>query len=132
MTGQPRELAAAVRDAVAAVPGVDEVCAGPTVEVATLYPGGKVSGVLLAADEVEVHVVVDRLPLQPVVRRVREAARAALAAAGDGRPVTVVVVDVPDGALVAADSLTSVAAGATDLAYAVAAGALGPRQEREG
>lgn len=125
MTAQPRELALAVRDAVTAVPGVSRVSAGTVVEVATQYPGGRVSGVRLAPDDVEVHVVLDRLPLQPVVRQARAAARAVLDRHGDARPVTVVVVDVPDDAFAGADANASLAAGATDVAFAVAAGALG-------
>lgn len=137
MTGQPHTLALAVREAVTAVPGVSQVRAGSVVEVATLYPGGKVPGVRLAPDAVEVHVVVDRLPLQPVVRQARAAARAVLDRRGDPRPVTVVVVDVPDDAFTGADANASLAAGATDVAYAIAAGALrppptGPAPGREG
>ncbi|MFC0531719.1 hypothetical protein [Phytohabitans kaempferiae] len=124
MTGSARELAVAVRDAVSAVPGVGRVGSESTVEVGTQYPGGKVPGVRLVGDTVEVHLVVDRLPLQPVVRQARAAARVVLSAAGDPRPVTIVVTDVPDD-FVLADSTASLAAGATDVAYAVAAGMFG-------
>jgi len=133
VTEEPRELALAVRDAVTAVPGVRQVTAGSVVEVATQYPGGKVPGVRLAGDTVEVHVVVGRLPLQPVVRQARAAARAVLDGRGDHRPVTVVVVDVVDDAFTTADTNTALAAGATDVAFAISAGALGrPDRGREG
>ncbi|GAA4440462.1 hypothetical protein [Phytohabitans houttuyneae] len=126
MITQPRELALAVRDAVTAVPGVRQVRAGSAVEVATQYPGGKVSGVRVSGETVEVHVVVGRLPLQPVVGQARAAARAVLDRYGDPRPVTVVVVDVADDAFAGADTNVSLAAGASDVARAIAAGALPP------
>lgn len=126
MITQPRELALAVRDAVTAVPGVRQVRAGSAVEVATQYPGGKVSGVRVSGEMVEVHVVVGRLPLQPVVGQARAAARAVLDRYGDPRPVTVVVVDVADDAFAGADTNVSLAAGASDVARAIAAGALPP------
>jgi len=92
-------LATAVREATLAVPGVAWLASTAAVEVATYFAGGKVVGVRLAGDTVEVHVVLDRLPVPPVASRVDQAVRQVLAAAGDPRPVRVVVEDVADVAL---------------------------------
>ncbi|MBT8225190.1 MAG: hypothetical protein HKP61_08300 [Dactylosporangium sp.] len=86
-------LAVTVRDAVTAVPGVTRLVPGAPVEIATQYPGGKVPGIRLAGPVVEVHVSVDRLPVQVVAGEVRDVVRAVLAAAGDERQVQVVVED---------------------------------------
>ncbi|MPZ27939.1 MAG: hypothetical protein GEV12_16385 [Micromonosporaceae bacterium] len=91
-------LATRVRDAVLAVPGVARLAGGSAVEVATHYAGGKVVGVRLAGTTVQVHVVVDQLPVPPVADRVESAVREVLAAAGDPRPVQVMVDDVDDTA----------------------------------
>ena len=94
-------LATAVRDAVLGVDGVAGLSAGGPVEVATLYAGGRVSGVRLG-DEVEVHVVVGAVPIGPLGERIRAAVRAVLERAGADRPVEVVVDDVDLAALAAA------------------------------
>jgi hypothetical protein len=78
--------------AVDAVAGVRR-SAGSGVEVATQYRGGRIVGVELADREVTVQVVAERLPLGPLADNVRAAARAVLHAAGDDRPVRVVVDD---------------------------------------
>lgn len=85
-------LARAVAAAVAAVPGVARLSggAGP-VEVATLYPGGKVLGVRVAGGRIAVHVAAARLPLPPLVAEVRAAAERAAAGLGERRPVDVTV-----------------------------------------
>ncbi|ASW54984.1 hypothetical protein [Plantactinospora sp. KBS50] len=92
------ELATAIAGAVAEVPGVAGLVPGGPVEVATLYPGGKVTGVRLGG-EVEVCVHLDRLPIGPVADAVAAAARRVLAAAGADRPVLVTVADIEPSAL---------------------------------
>ncbi|WP_329110425.1 hypothetical protein OG792_15850 [Micromonospora sp. NBC_01699] len=94
-------LATAVRDAVLGVDGVAGLSTGGPVEVATLYAGGKVSGVRLADDLVEVHVTVDAVPIEPLGERIRAAVRSVLERAGADRPVEVVVDDVDLAALTA-------------------------------
>jgi hypothetical protein len=88
------DLARAIEGAVTDVPGVARLSGGHGVEVSTLFSGGKVVGVRLTADPVELHIVADRVPLPPVVREAAAAARRVLGAAGDDREVTVVVDDV--------------------------------------
>ena len=90
--GRRGRLALAVAAAVDSVSGVRRT-GGPGVEVATQYPGGRVLGVRLGADEVTVHIVAERLPLDAVADAVRVAARSALAAHGDSRAVAVSVDD---------------------------------------
>ncbi len=90
--GRRGRLALAVAAAVDSVSGVRRT-GGPGVEVATQYPGGRALGVRLGADEVTVHIVAERLPLDAVADAVRVAARSALAAHGDRRAVAVSVDD---------------------------------------
>ena len=90
--GRRGRLALAVAAAVDAVGGVRRT-GGPGVEVATQYPGGRVLGVRLGADEVTVHIVAERLPLDAVADAVRFAASSALARLGDSRAVAVSVDD---------------------------------------
>jgi len=97
------DLALAVADAVTAVPGVSRLTGGPGVEVATLYSGGKVVGLRLSADPVEVHIVADRVPLPPVADEAAAAARRVLSAAGDDRAVRVGVVDIESPATATMD-----------------------------
>lgn len=94
-------LATQVRDATLAVPGVARLAPGTAVEVATHFAGGKVVGVRLAGETVQVHLVVDRLPAPPVAEQVEAAVREVLAGAGDPRPVQVMVDDVTDAAFAA-------------------------------
>ena len=93
------DLARAVADAVIDVPGVARLHPGTGVEVATLFPGGKVIGLRLSGEAVEVHLVADRVPLPPVADEAAGAAQRVLAAAGDGRDVRVVVEDVEASAV---------------------------------
>ncbi len=93
------DLARAVADAVTAVPGVSALVSGPGVEVSTLFSGGKVVGLRLSSDPVEVHIRADRVPLPPVAEAAASAARTVLTAAGDDRSVRVVVVDVVEDAM---------------------------------
>jgi hypothetical protein len=69
------------------------------VEVSTQFSGGKVLGLRLTSDPVEVHIRADRVPLPPVAEAAATAARTVLAAAGDDRPVRVVVDDIVADAL---------------------------------
>lgn len=93
------DLARALAGAVTAVPGVAELSPGTSVEVSTLFANGKVVGVRLGDDTVEIHVVADRLPLPPVANEVARAARRVLAAAGVDAAVHVVIEDVVTSAL---------------------------------
>ncbi len=88
------DIARAVADAVRAVPGVAGLSPGSGIEVSTQFSGGKVIGVRLTGDEVEVHIVADRMPLPPIANEAAAAARLVLTAAGDDRPVVVVVDDI--------------------------------------
>jgi hypothetical protein len=88
------DLARAAADAALAVPGVARLDSRDSVEVSTQYPGGKVVGLRLSEEHAEVHIVADRVPLPPVTEQVAAAVGGVLAAAGEPKPVTVVVVDV--------------------------------------
>ena len=88
------DLARAVADAVTAVPGVSALVGGPGIEVSTQFSGGKVLGLRLTSDPVEVHIRADRVPLPPVAEAAASAAKTVLTAAGDERAVRVVVVDI--------------------------------------
>ena len=86
-------LAQAVAAGVLAVPGVARLSGGRGVEAATLYPGGKVVGVVADDQAVRVHVVAGRLPLGPLVQEVRAAVAIVLAGLGAARVVDLVVED---------------------------------------
>ena len=85
-------LAWSVAAAVDQVSGVRRT-GSPGVEVSTQYRDGRVLGVKLGETEVAVHVVAERLPLEPLISAVRDAARNALGAASDGRDLRVRVDD---------------------------------------
>ncbi len=97
--GRRGELALAVAAEVDALDGVrragrSNVTAAAGVagtEVATQYPGGRVLGVRLSPEEVVVHIVAERVPAHRSADEVVSAGRRALDAAGDSRPVAVVV-----------------------------------------
>jgi hypothetical protein len=86
-------LAQAVAAAVGAVPGVARLTGGGGVEAATLYPGGKVIGVVVDAHAVTVHVVAGELPLASLITRVQAAVAAVLADLGASQAVDLVVED---------------------------------------
>jgi hypothetical protein len=86
-------LAQAVAAGVLAVPGVARLSGGRGVEAATLYPGGKLVGVVADDQAVRVHVVAGRLPLGPLVQEVRAAVAIVLAGLGATRVVDLVVED---------------------------------------
>ena len=79
------DIARAVADAVRAVPGVAGLSPGTGIEVSTQFSGGKVIGVRLTGDEVQVHIVAGRGPLPPIANEAAAAARRVL-----GRPATTV------------------------------------------
>lgn len=93
------DIAQAVADAVRAVPGVAGLSPGTGVEVSTQFSGGKVIGVRLIGDEAAVHIIADRLPLPPIANEAAAAARQVLRAAGDDRPVVVVIDDIASDAM---------------------------------
>jgi hypothetical protein len=82
------DVARSVAEAVQAVPGVAGLHPGFDVEVATQYSGGKVVGLSLSGEAVDVYITADRIPFKDV------ADQAAAAAA-----VNVVVADVTDAGL---------------------------------
>ena len=86
-------LAQAVAAGVLAVPGVARLSGGRGIEAATLYPGGKVVGVVTDDQVVRVHLVAGRLPLGPLVQEVRAAVAIVLVALGAARVVDLVVED---------------------------------------
>jgi hypothetical protein len=89
-------LALAVAAAVDTVVGVRRT-GGLGVEVATQYPGGRVVGIRLGPDEITVHIIAERLPLDAVADAVHAAVGATLAGLGDTRAVAVIIddLDVP-------------------------------------
>src|ERR1700678_2599928 len=90
--GRRGRVASAVAEAVDGVDGVRR-SAGPGVEVATPYPGGRAVGVKLTDDDVTVHVEVLDVRLAVVVDAVHVAVRQALDRIGDPRAVSVIVAD---------------------------------------
>jgi len=88
-----RAIADSVAAAVDEVPGVRRTFGSGVVECSTLYPGGRVEGVALGDDVVQVCVALARLPVPKVAAEVAAAAWEALTALGDGRRVDVVVDD---------------------------------------
>ncbi len=86
-------LAQAVAAGVLAVPGVARLSGGRGVEAATLYPGGKVVGVVADDQAVRVHLVAGRLPLGPLIQEIRAAITIVLVALGAARGVDLVIED---------------------------------------
>jgi len=86
-------------DAARAVPGVADVSSGSPVEVSTQFAGGKVLGVRLRDEFAEVHIVANRAPLHEVAEKVAQAVGSVLAAAGQPRPITVVIDDIAPEAM---------------------------------
>jgi hypothetical protein len=93
------DLAKSVEHAVIATPGVAALHPGFDVEVATYYSGGKVVGLSLSGEAVDIYVTADRVPLRDVADDAAAAAAKVLAAVGDHRPVNVVVADVTESGL---------------------------------
>jgi hypothetical protein len=88
-----RELAETVAAAVDGVAGVRRTFGSGVAECSTLFPGGRVEGVALRDESVLVCVALARLPVPAVAGEVTAAARSALKALGDKRPVDVVIDD---------------------------------------
>src|SRR5688572_8791680 len=93
-TMRVEDVARSLAEAVTAVPGVASLSPGSGVEVSTQFSGGKVVGVRLGGEQVEIHIRADRGPLPAVADEVTAAARRVLAAIGDGRRVLVFVDDI--------------------------------------
>ena len=72
--------------------GVYSLGTGRYVEAATYGPGEKVTGVVVAPNEVRVHIVV-RYPLSESIPALAERVRERAAPRAEGRPTTVVVED---------------------------------------
>jgi len=81
------QLAAAVAEAVIRVPGVERLSRGSGPEAAVQYAGGKVLGVQITDHHVAVHVVLNRLPLLPIVATVRSRIDEVIARRTDGGAV---------------------------------------------
>jgi len=93
------DLAKSVEHAVIATPGVAALHPGFGVEVATHYSGGKVVGLNLGGDTVDISLTAARVPLRQVADDAGAAAARVLAAVGDQRPVNVVIADVTESGL---------------------------------
>lgn len=79
-------LAKELHDAVVQVTGVTRVVAPAGTGY---FAGGRPAGVLLSGDVVEVHVAVDRYPVEPIAEKVREVVSTRLSHDEDDRPVRV-------------------------------------------
>ena len=88
--GPRRQLAAAIADAIATVPGA---VLTDRSGVATQFPGGTVRGVRLTDESVKVQIVAETLPLPALIEAVNRAAGTVLAEAGDSRPLHVHIAD---------------------------------------
>jgi hypothetical protein len=81
------QLAAAVAEAVIRVPGVERLSRGSGQEAAVQYAGGKVLGVRITDQQIAVHVLLNRLPLAPVVAMIRSRIDEVVACRTDGGAV---------------------------------------------
>jgi hypothetical protein len=92
--GRRGRVAATVAASVDKVPNVER-SAG--LLVSTLYPRGRIEGVVLSKEQVSVHIVVDSSgygdDLRDIGNSVSRAAEKALRALGDSRPVVVQIDD---------------------------------------
>lgn len=88
--GSRAQLATTLAEGVDNVAGVRRF-PGFGTEVSTQHRGGRVLGIGLAEREVAVHVAVERLPLQPVLKNVHKAIKRVLEQAGDARSAHVYV-----------------------------------------
>jgi hypothetical protein len=88
------QLAVTVAEAVVRVPGVERLSPGSGQEAAVHYAGGKVIGVQTTDQHIAVHVLLNRLPLLPIVEMIRSRIDDVLARRSDGgaaRTIDVVV-----------------------------------------
>jgi hypothetical protein len=81
------QLAAAVAEPVIRVPGVKRLSRGSGQEAAVQYAGGKVLGVQITDHHIAVHLVLNRLPLLPIVATVRSRIDEVIARRTDGGAV---------------------------------------------
>lgn len=91
---QRGQIAAAIAAAVDKVPNIER---SKSLMLSTLYPGGRINGVVLATHQVTVHILIDPSRYGDDLRRkgesARRAAEKALRALDDGRPVIVRIDD---------------------------------------
>ena len=91
---QRGQIAAAIAAVVDEVPNIER---SKSLMQSTLYPGGRINGVVLSAQQVTVHILIDPSRYGDDLRRkgesARRAAQKALRALGDGRPVIVRIDD---------------------------------------
>jgi hypothetical protein len=96
--GRRGELATAVAVAVDAVPGVDR---SRSLTHSTIYPGGRVDGVRLEKDAVDVYVTMNQSaygqPLTALGDQIRQLVDAVLRSLGDSRVSNVIIEDVLPG-----------------------------------
>jgi hypothetical protein len=86
-------LARGIAGAVMSVPGVAALSPGAAMEASTLYPGGRVIGVVIGEHEITVRLVAGRLPLGDLLERVRAAVAAAQASLDSHLAIALVVDD---------------------------------------
>ena len=86
------QLARAVREAALSTTGVHSMGAGRYAEAATYGAGEKVTGVVVAPDEVQVHIVAV-YPLAESIPALADRVREKVALRSGGRPATVIVED---------------------------------------
>ena len=103
---QRGQIAAAIAAAVDKVPNIER---SKSLMLSTLYPGGRINGVVLSAEQVTVHILIDPSRYGDDLRRkgesARRAAEKALLALGDGRPVMVRIDDFLPATAPAADTV---------------------------
>lgn len=103
---QRGQIAAVIAAAVDTVPNIER---SKSLMLSTLYPGGRIDGVVLSAQQVTVHILIDPSRYGDDLRRkgesARRAAEKALRALGDGRPVMVRIDDFLPAPAPAADTV---------------------------
>lgn len=103
-TSQRGQIAAAIATSVDQVPNVVR---STNLMFSTLYPGGRIDGVVLSARQVTVHILIERSRYGDDLRSIGESARRvaekALRALGDERPVSVRIDDFLASPAAAAD-----------------------------
>ena len=92
--GRTEAIAAAVAETALACPGVAALSGGPYGTAATYLPGGRVEGVVVRQEEVEVHIVA---AFGPPLPELAEGVRVRVHRLAPGRSVTVVIVDLAGG-----------------------------------
>ena len=87
------ELARSVHEVVSRLRGISRLDSGP-VDKSTQYAGGRIPGVVVTGDDLDIHVVVDEFPVTAVADRVHAAVGEVLHGVGEHRRVRVFVTDV--------------------------------------